>query len=236
MREVDVVGVREGLKWRLGAVAVSVGLLAWFARSMSAFAARQEEQGFGSWNTHPEAIWPAFLAFVALLGGGVLAAWRAAERDRGDVDVRPWRLRLNIDAMLSALGGLFVSFIGVVVISGAIDIAKQPMPLILGAILTPAALWLLLWCPLVVIDPRQRELKRFALGGWLPIATRVAFSDIERVDIRVMTRQGTPISYILQARLRGGQHVPIDSMGGHTPMGEVEQVRSELERRFTASA
>lgn len=234
MREVDVVGVRAGLKWRLGAVAVSVALLAWFARSMAAFSARQAERGFGSWNTHPEAIWPAFLVFVLVLGGGALAAWRSAERDRGDVDVRPWRLRLNIDVMFSVLGALFMCFIGAVVISGAVDIAKQPMTLILGTILTPAAVWLVLWCPLVVIDPHQRELKRFALGGWFPVAKRVAFADIQQVDIRVLTRQGIPVSYILQARLRSGEHVPVDSMGGHTPMAEVEEVRSQLQQRFTA--
>src|SRR5829696_5406998 len=107
MREVDVVGVRAGLKWRLGAVVVSVGLLAWFARSMAGFSARQAERGYGTWNTHPEAIWPAFLVFVLVLGAGALAAWRSAERDRGDVDVRPWRLRLNIDVMISVLGALF---------------------------------------------------------------------------------------------------------------------------------
>ena len=234
MREADVVGVRAGIKWRTGAIIVSVGLLFWFAQSMSSFAAREATRGYGPTNTHPEAIWPAFLFFVLVLGGGAMATWRSAERDLGDVDVRPWRLRLNMDGIFSVLGVLVAGFIGVIVIAGAIDIAKQPMTLTLGLILTPAAVWLLLWCPLVVIDARNRELRRWALGGWFPWVKRIAFGDIEQVNVRVLVRQGVPVSYVLQAKLKSGKLVPVDSLGGMAPPAEVEKVRSELEGRFKA--
>ena len=86
----------------------------------------------------------------------------------------------------------------------------------------------------MVIDDQKRELHRWSLGSWFPLSRTVAFADVEQVGVRVVLRGGAPISYIVQATLKSGTVLPIDSRGGHTPLAEVEALRSALEGRFTA--